>query len=102
MVTATLIVIISLFLIMFSVFYSTIIGFSFSNIDLISSLIILHHTFGAITILMAIIAIATLRPCGSKIGNERFGGVRRYMISLIIIWSITYFLGLVIHFLLYY
>lgn len=102
MMTATLLIFVSLFLVMWSVFYSTLSGISFQNVDIISSIIILHHTLGLITIVMALIAIATLRPCGSVMGNQRFGGVRRFMISLITLWSITYFLGLIIHIILYY
>jgi uncharacterized membrane protein YozB (DUF420 family) len=100
--TATLLVFVSLFLVMLSVFYYTISGISLSNIDLISSIIILHHSLGLITIVMSLVSISTLRPCGSIMGNQKFGGVRRYMLTLITIWSITYFLGLIIHLILYY
>jgi len=100
MMAATLLIFVSLFLIMISVFLSTVEGILI--FDPISSLIFLHHSVGLITIIMALVAIAILRPCGSIKGKQKFGGVRRYMIIMLTLWSITYFLGLIIHFILYY
>lgn len=92
--SATLLNFISLFFVMLLSFYSIISKFSF---DLSNSIVILHHSLGALTLIMAIIAILSLRPCGTVRGNKKLGNVRIFMISLFTLWSITYFFGIIIY-----
>jgi uncharacterized membrane protein YozB (DUF420 family) len=96
--TATLLIFISLAVVMLASFYSIISAFSF---NLYSSMIILHHSLGLVTLIMAIVAILYLRPCGTKRGNQKLGNVRKYMITLITLWSITYFFGIFVYLILY-
>jgi uncharacterized membrane protein YozB (DUF420 family) len=99
MSTAILLNFISLFIVMLSSFYSVI--SALKQIELNPLIIILHHSFGVITLVMAIIAIITLRPCGSIRGNQKLGNVRKFMITLFTFWSITYFLGIIVYLMLY-
>ena len=99
MSTATLLMFISMLIVMLPSFYSIISRFS---LDLNTFMIVLHHTLGAIALIMAIIVNLTLRPCGSIMGNKKLGNVRIFMISLFTLWSITYFLGIIIYLRLYF
>ena len=102
MAIATLLTFISLISVMLPVFYSIASGIPSAGIDTLNLITIIHHSLGMISFVMAIVAIASLRPCGSIMGNKKFGGVRRYMRSLFILWSISYFTGVIIYLMFYY
>jgi uncharacterized membrane protein YozB (DUF420 family) len=96
--TAILLNLVSLAVVMLPAFYSIITATSF---NLKNSITILHHSLGLITFIMAIVAIAVLRPCGTIMGNKKLGNVKTFMVILFIIWSITYFFGIIIYLRLY-
>jgi uncharacterized membrane protein YozB (DUF420 family) len=98
-ITATSLIFISLIIVMLPSFYSVV--SEFKQITLNPLIIILHHSFGAITLAMSVVAIVTLRPCGSIRGNQKLGNVRKFMITLFTFWSITYFLGIIVYLMLY-
>jgi uncharacterized membrane protein YozB (DUF420 family) len=79
-ITATSLIFISLIIVMLSSFYSVV--SEFKQITLNPLIIILHHSFGAITLAMSVVAIVTLRPCGSIRENQKLGNVRKFMITL--------------------
>jgi len=87
---ATLINFVSLFIVMLPIFYSLILGISFATINSTSSVIILHHSIGLITLVLASLVI--LKGCRSIIKNTRI-----LMITIFSLWSIAFFLGIYIY-----
>jgi uncharacterized membrane protein YozB (DUF420 family) len=94
MSVATLLNFVSLFVVMLPSLYSIISGISLATVSLNSLIIILHHSLGLITLIMASLAI--LRPCGSIVKN-----VKILMVTIFTLWSITYFLGVGVYLMLY-
>ena len=100
MTTATVLIIASLAIVMLPSFYSVVSGISpatISSINSLTLLIIFHHSLGLIALVMAL--LVTVRSC-YKI--DTLWNRRKHMLVLFTIWSVAYFLGVVIYFLLYY
>ena len=90
MIIATLLNFVSLFIVMLPSFYAVISGISFAAISSSSFIIILHHSVGLITLVLASLVI--LRGCRSIVKNTRL-----LMITIFTLWSISYFLGIYIY-----
>lgn len=94
MAAATLLNFVSLFLVMLPVFYSLVYGISLSTVSTTSLIVIVHHSIGLITLVLASIVI--LRGCTSIIKNTKI-----LMITIFTLWSITYFLGIIVYLMFY-
>lgn len=95
MSVATLINLTSLFIVMLPSFYSIVSGISFPSISSISLIMIVHHSLGLLSLVLASIVI--LRSCMSITKNRKI-----LMLTIFSTWSLAYFLGIYVYLILYY
>jgi uncharacterized membrane protein YozB (DUF420 family) len=90
MASATLLSFVSLIIVMLPSFYAIISGISLAAISSSSLLIIVHHSIGLITLVLASLVI--LKGCRSIMKDTR-----TLMITIFSLWSIAFFLGVFIY-----
>lgn len=86
---------ISLAVVMLPSFYSIVSKISLPEMNSFSSIVVLHHLIGLSALILA--SLVVLRSCGSIIKNTKL-----LMITIFTLWSVGYFMGLTVYYLLYF
>ncbi len=88
---------VSFLLIMGPSFVSNFEGITGMNYGLGSPLVLIHAAIGALALIMGWTAVIALRPCGKVRIKKGLGIVRRFMRVMVIAWTLTFVLGLLIY-----
>ena len=72
-------------------------GIITTSFGLGSPLTLLHAIVGALSLVMGWISVLALRPCGKVRVKRGLGPVRRYMLLMFAVWTLSFILGITVY-----